>query len=73
MDSVAETPAERLYRKHKEQMKKQYEKHKDEWNTKRKEQYRLAHPNPNPRGRPPKKTDLSGAGVAATPLVESPI
>jgi len=55
---VAETPAERLYRKHKEQMKKQYEKNKETWNAKRKEKYRADHPNPNPRGRPPKKTDL---------------
>ena len=51
---MEETAAERLYRKHQEQMKRQYEKNKETWNLKRMEKYREIHPNPRPRGRPKK-------------------
>lgn len=51
---MEETPAERMYRKHKEYMRDLYERKKDTWNVKRMEKYRLEHPNPNPRGRPRK-------------------
>ena len=57
--------AERLYRKHQEQMKRQYEKNKETWNLKRMEKYRETHPNPRPRGRPKKS-------VAPSPLALIP-
>lgn len=49
-----ETPAERLYRKHKEAMKTYYDKNKEKVLAKQMERYYATRPPPRKRGRPRK-------------------
>jgi hypothetical protein len=61
-----ETPAERLYRKHKEAMKTYYEKNRDKVLAKQMERYYATRPPPRKRGRPrkvPVATEVATEGV----------
>lgn len=62
----AETPAERLYRKHKEAMKTYYEKNKDKVLAKQMDRYYATRQPPRKRGRPckgPVATEDADEGV----------